>query len=94
MNDLKAFVHNMEKLNQELEDWISMTGGISPAYRLDCRKKCPYIFGGAGGYPHWSPEYRYGKHVKWHEREYCEKYIEESRYVFQFVANIVTGGAK
>ena len=94
VNDLKAFEHNTEKLNRELENWLSMTGSILPAYRLDCRKKCPYIFAGAGGYPHWSPAYRYGDHIKWHEKEYCEKYMEESKYIFQFVANIVIGGVR
>lgn len=94
INDLKSFEHNTEKLNRELDDWLSMTAGISPAYRLDCRKKCPYIFVGVGGYPHWSPAYRYGDHIKWHEKEYCEKYMEESKYIFRFVAGIVTGGIR
>ncbi|MDE6052510.1 MAG: hypothetical protein K2G55_01830 [Lachnospiraceae bacterium] len=94
VNDLKAFRHNTVKLNQALDDWLSVTGGISPAYRLDCRRKCPYIFVGIGGYPHWNPEYRYGDHIKWYEKEYCEKYMEESKYIFQFVANIVTGGVR
>lgn len=94
VNDLKSFEHNTEKLNRELDDWLSMTGGISPSYRLDCRKKCPYIFVGAEGYPHWHPVYRYGDHIKWHDKEYCERYLDESKYIFQFVANIVTGGGR
>ncbi len=31
-------------------------------------------------------------HVKWYEKEYCEKYMEESKYIFRFVANIIAGG--
>ena len=93
VNELKAFRHNTEKLTRQLDDWISMTGGISPAYRLECREKCPYMFVGKGGYPHWDPAYRYGDHAKWYEEEYCRKYVEESEYIFQFVARIVTGGA-
>ena len=92
INDLKAFQHNTEKLNQELDDWLSVTEGVSSAYRLDCRKKCPYIFVGKEGFPHWSPAYRYGDYTRWHEKEYCMKYLEESEYIFQFVARIVTGG--
>lgn len=92
VNDLKAMAHSTSKLNQELDSWLSMTGSISSSYRLDCRRTCPCIFIGQEGYPHWDPAYRYGGHVKWHEKEYCEKYMEESRYIFQFVAKIVTGG--
>lgn len=92
VNELKSLAHSTEKLNQALDDWLSMTGSISASYRLDCRTKCPSIFLGHGGYPRWSPAYRYGDFTKWHEKEYCEKYMEESKYVFQFVARIVTGG--
>lgn len=92
IDDLKSFGHNTEKLNQQLDDWISMSGGVTPAYRLDCRRKCPYIFQGTGGYPHWSPKYRYGDHKKWNEREYCEQYMDESKYIVNFVANITIGG--
>ncbi len=94
VNDLKGFSHNIRGLNRQLEDLLSMTSGISPAYRLDCEKKCPYIFVGLGGYPKWDPAYRYGDHVKWYEKEYCEKYMEESKYIFRFVANIVAGGIR
>lgn len=93
VNDLKAFAHNTSKLNQQLNDWLSMTGSISPAYRLECQTKCPYIFAGREGNPHWDPVYRYGDHSKWYEEEYCRKYMEESEYIFQFVARIVTGGS-
>lgn len=48
VSDLKSIGHNTERLNQKLNDWISMTGGISSAYRLDCGKKCPYIFSDQG----------------------------------------------
>ena len=44
MGEIKNLKHNTEKLNQELDNWLSMTDGVSPVYRLDCRKKCPYIF--------------------------------------------------
>lgn len=93
-DDLKSFRHNTEKLNQTLENCLSMTGGILSAYRLDCRGKCPYIFVGVEGYPHWNPEYRYGSHIKWYDREYCEKYMKESKYIFEFIANIEIGGAE
>lgn len=93
VNDLKVLAHNTFKLNQELDDWISMTGSVSSIYRLDCRIKCPNIFLGLEGRPHWSPAYRYGDYAEWHDKEYCEKYMEESKYIFQFVANIVNGGA-
>lgn len=93
VNDLKAMEHNTVKLNRALNDWLSMTGSVSAAYRLDCVTKCPYIFTDKEGYPHWNPTYRYGNHPKWYEKEYCEKYIEESKYIFQFIANIVSGGA-
>lgn len=92
INDLKAIAHNTTKLNQELDDWLSVTSGISSAYRLECRTKCPYLFVGKEGYPPWSPAYRYGDFTRWHEREYCRKYMEESEYLFQFVARIVAGG--
>ena len=54
---------------------------------------CPYIFTGRHGFPHWSPEYRYGEHPKWDDEEYCKQYVEESEKVFRFIAEIVAGGA-
>ena len=93
VTDLYEFCHNIIGLNRQVVALISITDGISPAYLLDCEKKFPYIFVGPGGYPQWDPKYRYGDHVKWYEKEYCEKYMEESKYIFRFIANIVTGGA-
>lgn len=92
VNDLKDFRYNTSKLNQQLNDWLSMTAGISSMYRLDCNNECPYIFVGREGYPHWDPAYRYGDHTKWYEREYCKKYMQESEFIFRFVAGIVVGG--
>ncbi len=92
VNDLKALAHNITRLNQTLDDQISVTRSIPASYRLDCGAKCPYIFLGHEGYPHWSPAYRYGDHPKWHEKKYCEKYVEESAYIFRFMAKIVNGG--
>lgn len=74
VNDLKNFEHNTEKLNKALDDWLSINGGILSAYRLDYRKNCPYIFVGAGGYTHWHPTYRYGDHMKWHDKEYFKAF--------------------
>ena len=93
IDELKNIAHSTSKLNMQLDSWISMSGGIAAAYRLDSRGKCPYIFEGRGGYPHWDPRYRYGEHPKWDEKEYCEHYITESEYIFQFIAGIVTGGS-
>lgn len=93
IEDLKGFTHNTSKLNKHLNDWISISDNIYSAYRIDCPQKCPYIFIGRDGYPHWDPKYRYGEHPKWEEAEYCKKYMEESEYIFQFIARIVAGGS-
>ena len=89
-NDLrKMYAHDTSKLNQELENWISSTSGIATKYRMDCAKKAPYIFRGAGGHKPWSPAYRYGEHPKWDDKDYCKEYLKESEYVFRFIAEIV-----
>lgn len=92
VNDLKAFRHNTDKLNQELDDWLSMTETIMPAYRLEGRTKCPYLLVGKEGFPAWNPKYRYGDYDKWNEKEYCEKYLAESEYLYRFVTEMVLGG--
>ena len=91
--DMKSAAHNTNNLNQQLESWINCTGGVAAKYRMDCSKMCPYIFTGRPGFPHWSPEYRYGEHPKWDDEEYCKQYVKESEKVFRFIAEIVAGGA-
>lgn len=92
LDDMKTLAHNTSKLNQHLNDWISMTGGIASKYRLDCDRICRNIYIGCGGYPKWDPKYRYGEHPQWNEAIYCGKYMEEIDNIFHFIANIVVGG--
>ncbi len=91
--DMKSHRHNTASLNRQLEECISMSGGINPCYRIESERNCPYMYVGKEGYPHWNPEYRYGEHPKWDEKEYCQHYMKESEFIFQFISNIVVGGA-
>lgn len=93
IDDMKKFAHNTHGMTSQLEAWISMAGGIASQYRLDVRRKCPYLFEGREGYPRWDPRYRYGEHPRWDDPGYCQKYVEESEYIVQFIAALVTGGA-
>lgn len=91
IGDLKRLSHDTEKLNRELDDWLSMADGVLPSYRLEGGRECPYLMG-KKGYPAWNPKYRYGDYSKWNEKEYCEKYLQESDYLFRFVTEMVLGG--
>ena len=90
--DVKKHQHKLSKLNQELEECLSITEGIPPQYRLDSLRNCPYIFSGREGYSHWDPGFRYGECPAWDSRPYCEHYMEESEYVFRFIGRIIAGG--
>lgn len=83
------FVHKVIRLNDQLDNCISMTNGIPAKYRLDCRKNTPYMLLGRGGQKPWSPEYRYGEHPMWGKKEYCDHYMAESEYIFNFIAGII-----
>ena len=85
----QIYIHNLAKLIQHLEANISMLEGIPATYRLDYRKKTPYILQGGKGHKPWSPEYRYGEHPMWDKEEYCKHYIQESEYVFKFISKLV-----
>ena len=90
--DVKGYRHELNGLNQKLEECLSIADGIPPQYRLDYSQMCPYIFTGREGYSHWDPKFRYGECPAWEKREYCEHYIEESEKVFRFISGIVAGG--
>ncbi len=81
--------HNTENMNHKLEELISVTNSILPGCRPDFKKHAPYMLVGRGGHKHWDPAWRYGEHPKWGEKEYCEHYIKESEYIFNFIAGIV-----
>lgn len=84
----KAFSHNTQRLNTQLESCMDEINSIPASLRLDCRKKTPYMLTGREGQKPWNPELRYGGHPQWDEKEYCDHYMEESNYIFGFIANI------
>lgn len=85
----KAFRHNIRKLNSRLDECISLDENIPSRYRIDAQRHTPCILKGKGGYKAWDPELRYGEHPMWNDKEYCEYYMRESEYVFNFIAEIV-----
>lgn len=91
-SDLKQLSHNTNRLNRQLQEWLSISSGISSSSRLDPEKMCPYIFKGYNGYPQWNPQYRYGEHPLWNTAECCEQYFKENNQIFKFISEMQLGG--
>ena len=85
----KAFRHDIRKLNSRLDECISSAEAIPSRYRLDAQRYTPCMLKGKNGHKPWNPELRYGEHPMWNDKEYCDHYMRESEYVFDFITEIV-----